>query len=103
MPLTLQRELRFAPPLPEHRLRALAEATYGSARKEAALFAEPPTLPAPTVMAEGVVYVSDEDPRMLVRFAGAGAASRRLDFAELAGAPARVTPPSREKGVFRRP
>jgi monoamine oxidase len=85
VPLTLQRELRFEPPLPDHRCRALAEARYGEAVKEAACFATPVDARLPVVGAEGVVFASPEDPRVLVRFAGAGAARRTFPFDRLAG------------------
>ena len=86
VPLTLQRELRFEPLLPEHRRRALAEARYGDARKDAALFGPGPA-PAPSKVLtdDGFFYASTDDPRVLVRFAGAGAAARLVDFAEVAG------------------
>ncbi len=86
VPLTLQRDLRFDPRLPPHRRQALSEARYGRAVKEAALFDPPVELRAPVVGRTGVVFVSPEDPRLLVRFAGAGAAERTVDFVELAGA-----------------
>jgi monoamine oxidase len=86
VPLTLQRELHFEPPLPPLRLRALDEARYGDARKDAAFF-EPG--PAPTVSkvlsADGFFYASTDDPRVLIRFAGAGAAARPVDFERTAG------------------
>jgi monoamine oxidase len=87
VPLTLQREFRFDPPLPQHRLRALDEARYGDARKDAAFF-DPG--PAPTLSkvlsADGFFYTSTDDPRVLIRFAGAEAAARSIDFARAAGA-----------------
>jgi monoamine oxidase len=85
IPLTLQRRLRFEPRLPDNRRRALAEARYGDAVKEAALFAEAPDV-APTSTSDGVIYPSDEDAHILVRFAGAAAAARRVDLGRLAGA-----------------
>jgi monoamine oxidase len=84
IPLTLQREVRFHPPLPEHRRRALAEARYGDVVKEAALFDTAPDVLVPAISADGFVYRSADEPRMLVRFAGAGAAGRKLDFRRLA-------------------
>ena len=91
VPLTLQRELRFGPPLPQHRLRALDEARYGDARKDAAFF-DPG--PAPTLSkvlsADGFLYASTDDPRVLIRFAGAEAAARPIDFARAAGADPRA-------------
>jgi monoamine oxidase len=91
VPLTLQRELRFDPPLAQHRLRALDEACYGDARKDAAFF-DPG--PAPTLSkvlsADGFFYTSTDDPRVLIRFAGAEAAARPIDFARAAGADPRA-------------
>jgi monoamine oxidase len=81
VPLTLQRELRFDPPLPEHRQRALAEARYGSVVKEAALFDGEARVPHPEVSADGHFYAAAHDPRLLVRFAGAGATERDVDLA----------------------
>jgi monoamine oxidase len=83
VPLTLQRDIRFEPPLPEFRRRALAEARYGVVVKEAALFESPAPLPSPDLSADGHFYVSAEDGRLLIRFAGAGAADRRLDVGRL--------------------
>lgn len=85
VPLTLQRALRFSPPLPEHRRRALAEARYGHVVKEAALFAEPPELPLPSLSQSGVVYQSPEESRLVIRFAGSDAARMAVDLASLAG------------------
>jgi monoamine oxidase len=86
VPLTMQRELRFDPPLPEHRDQALAEARYGDARKDAALFDPGPAPSLSKVLtADGFFYASTDDPRVLIRFAGADAAARRVDFARAAG------------------
>jgi monoamine oxidase len=85
LPLTLQRALRFDPPLPEHRSRALAEARYGHVVKEAALFAAPPERGLPNLSRSGVLYLSTEDPRLVIRFAGAGAARTTVDLGRLAG------------------
>jgi monoamine oxidase len=91
LPLTLQRDLHFGPPLPEHRLRALSEARYGDAVKEAAVFDTPPPLELPAVTPDGVVYSPNDDRRLVVRFAGAGAAEREHELARLAGAEPRAT------------
>jgi monoamine oxidase len=86
VPLTLQHELRFEPPLPEHRLRALEEARYGDARKDAAFFEPGPAPRVPKVVsADGFFYASTDDSRVLIRFAGAGAAARPIDFARAVG------------------
>jgi monoamine oxidase len=86
VPLTVQSGLRFDPPLPELRQRALAEARYGVVVKEAALYDRGFSVPDPEVSAEGHFYASAHDPRLLVRFAGAGAAERRIDLGAMAGA-----------------
>jgi monoamine oxidase len=91
VPLTLQRELRFEPPLPQLRLRALDEARYGDARKDAAFFEPGPAPSLPKVLsADGFFYASTDDPRVLIRFAGAEAAARPVDFARAAGADPRA-------------
>jgi monoamine oxidase len=83
IPLTLQSELRFRPELPGHRRRALAEAIYGSVVKEGALFAGACAVPSPDLSPEGHLYRSAHEPRLLVRFAGAGAAGRKVSLASL--------------------
>jgi monoamine oxidase len=93
VPLTMQRELRFDPPLSEHRQHALAEARYGSVVKQAALFDGEARVPHPELSADGHFYAAAHDQRLLVRFAGARSAERRVD---LAGAGAR---PIDEVGV----
>jgi monoamine oxidase len=85
VPLTVQRDLRFDPPLPELRRRALAEARYGVVVKEAALCDGDFSVPDPEVSADGHFYPAAHDPRLLVRFAGAGAAERRIDLASVSG------------------
>lgn len=86
VPLTLQRELRFEPRLPRHRLQAFDEARYGDARKDAAFFDPGPAPKLSKVLsADGFFYESTDDPRVLIRFAGAGAAARPIDFARAAG------------------
>jgi monoamine oxidase len=85
VPLTLQRELRFDPKLPEFRRRALAEARYGAVVKEAAFFERPTLTPSPDLSAEGHFYVSADDSRLLIRFAGAEAAGRRVELGPLVG------------------
>ena len=85
VPLTLQRHIRFDPPLPEHRRHALMEARYGSVVKEAALFQVAPRLPTPDLSQDGHFYVAAHEPRLLVRFAGAGAAAREVALERLVG------------------
>jgi monoamine oxidase len=87
IPLTAQRRIRFHPPLPELHRRALAEARYGAVIKEAALFEGDFSVPDPDVSADGHFYSAAHDPRLLVRFAGAGATERSIDLAAVAGAP----------------
>jgi monoamine oxidase len=86
VPLTLQREIRFDPPLPAFRQRALAEARHGVVVKEAALFESPAPVPARDLSPEGHFYRSADDERLLIRFAGAGAADTTPDIGQLAGA-----------------
>jgi monoamine oxidase len=81
IPLTVQRELRFEPPLPEHRRRALADARYGIVVKQAALLEEPTQNRLPFLSEEGHIYRSAHEANVVVRFAGAGAAKREFDFA----------------------
>ena len=85
VPLTLQRRLRFSPPLPEQRAIALAEARYGEVVKEAALIDGPfdPSLPA--LSREGHIYRSAHEDNLVVRFAGAAAARRNVDLPRLLG------------------
>jgi monoamine oxidase len=88
VPLTSQRDLRFTPRLAEHRQQALAEARYGRVLKEAAVFDGAAPVPSPEVSADGHFYAAAHDPRLLVRFAGAGAAQREVDLAGAGLAPA---------------
>jgi monoamine oxidase len=85
IPLTLQRRIRFSPPLPEPRVLALAEARYGEVVKEAALIDGPLGTPLPALSGDGHMYRSAEDADLVVRFAGAGAARKDVDLARLLG------------------
>jgi monoamine oxidase len=85
-PLPLQRELRIEPELPAFRRRALAEARYGAVVKEASLFQQTISVPTPDLSEDGHLYASAENPRLLVRFAGADAAEREVDLGSLVGA-----------------
>jgi monoamine oxidase len=87
VPLTSQRDFRFAPQLPEHRRRALAEALYGRVLKEAAAFDREAPVPSPEVSADGHFYAAAHDPRLLIRFAGAGAAQREVDLTRVGRRP----------------
>jgi monoamine oxidase len=80
VPLTMQKRIVFDPPLPRDRQRALEEARYGIVVKEAVLCDGPVESPLPELTADGHFYVSAEDPRLLVRFAGAGAAARAVNL-----------------------
>jgi monoamine oxidase len=84
IPLTLQRALRFRPPLPQQRLLALSEACYGEVVKEAALLDVPPTS-LPALSGDGHIYQSAHDPNLVVRFAGADAARKDVDLGRLLG------------------
>jgi monoamine oxidase len=85
IPLTLQRRIRFSPPLPQHRLVALAEARYGEVVKEAAVIDGPPCTSLPALSGDGHMYRSADDANLVVRFAGAGAARKDVDLASLLG------------------
>jgi monoamine oxidase len=86
IPLTLQRRIRISPPLPEHRMLALAEARYGDVVKEAMLVHGNPATALPVLSVEGHVYRSAHDASVVVRFAGAAAARKEVDLARLLGA-----------------
>jgi monoamine oxidase len=99
VPLTLQSEIAFDPPLPDWRRGALARARYGHAVKSALFYDDPPPDPVQAVTRDGVVYRADYDRRLLVVFAGSGAArrlaatsdhGRRRALARLAGAEPRA-------------
>jgi monoamine oxidase len=85
VPLTAQAKISFQPPLPEHRRRALAEAIYGAVVKEGAFFADARAVPSPDLSADGHLYRAAHEPRLLVRFAGAGAAEREVSLGSLGG------------------
>jgi monoamine oxidase len=86
VPLTLQGEIRFERGLPGFRRRALAEARYGVVVKGATLFEGSAPVPSPDLSADGHFYASAEDDRLLIRFAGAGAAARAGDPGGAVGA-----------------
>ena len=85
IPLTLQGNLLFRPPLPEHRSRALAEARYGEVVKQAAILDMDPAISLPVLSGEGHIYRSAHDANLVVRFAGAGAARKDVDLGRLLG------------------
>jgi monoamine oxidase len=77
VPLTLQREIRFEPPLPPHRLLALERARYGDVVKAGLLFEERFWEGGFVSVSErGVVYEPAPGRPVLGVFAGAGAAQR---------------------------
>ena len=80
LPLTLQRRIRFTPPLAAHRQAALAEAGYGDAVKAGYAFDELPERELPELTAAGVLYRPDPAVPLLALFAGAGAARRAAMF-----------------------
>jgi monoamine oxidase len=77
IPLTLQRALRFDPPLPAHRRLALQRAVYGEVVKAASSF-ERIAWPQPfaAVTENGVVYEPQPRKPLAAVFAGAAAAGR---------------------------
>lgn len=85
IPLTVQRDLRFEPPLPPHRRLALAHARYGDAVKAAFAFDERPPgdRPVAVLTESGLVYEPDPGRPLLGLFAGSGPA-RRLSALDLA-------------------
>lgn len=87
VPLTLQRLIRFDPPLEAHRQAALAEARYGDAVKAGYAFDEPPARELPELTAAGVLYRPDPAVPLLALFAGAGAARNASSFAFPEGKP----------------
>ena len=77
VPLTLQREIGFEPPLPPHRRLALERARYGDVVKAGLLFEEPWWEPGfVSVSASGIVYEPAPGRPVLGVFAGADAARR---------------------------
>jgi monoamine oxidase len=76
VPLTLQRDLRFDPPLPRHRRLALERARYGEAVKVGWAFDEVAHVSLPEVGPGGVLYQPDPRYPLLALFAGAGAARK---------------------------
>jgi monoamine oxidase len=80
VPLTLQRRIRFTPPLEAHRQAALTEAGYGDAVKAGYAFDELPERELPELTAAGVLYRPDPAVPLLALFAGAGAAPRASSF-----------------------
>jgi len=87
VPLTVQRLIRFAPPLEAHRRAALAEARYGDAVKAGFAFDELPARELPELTAAGVLYRPDPALPLLALFAGAGAARRASSFRFPEGGP----------------
>ena len=84
VPLTLQRELRFEPPLPPPAARWQRRATGTRARTPRSSRARLRAC-RKVLTEDGFYYSSTDDPRVLVRFAGAAAAAREIDFADVTG------------------
>jgi monoamine oxidase len=80
VPLTAQRGIRFDPPLPEVRRRALTAARYGEAVKVGLAYERLPERELPEISAEGVLYLPDPQLPLLALFAGARAARRAARF-----------------------
>jgi monoamine oxidase len=77
IPLTLQRQLRFDPPLPPERRRGLDEARYGEATKAGLAFDDAFWPERTAVVTErGLVYEPDPRRPLLAVFAGSRAARR---------------------------
>jgi monoamine oxidase len=91
VPLTLQRLIRFDPPLATHRQTALAEACYGDAVKAGYAFDDLPGRELPELTAAGVLYQPDPAVPLLALFAGAGAARRASSFGFSEGEPRAAT------------
>jgi monoamine oxidase len=81
LPLTLQRDLVFAPPLPPHRLVALERARYGEAVKVGFAYDEVPPGRLPELSPAGVLFQPDPRVPLLGLFAAAGAARGAASFA----------------------
>jgi monoamine oxidase len=80
VPLTLQREISFDPPLPQHRRLALARARYGAVVKAAFAYDDLPATAVPVLASEGLLYRPDPRFPLLALFAGARAAAGATRF-----------------------
>jgi monoamine oxidase len=85
VPLTLQRDLVFDPPLPPRRLVALERARYGKAVKVGFAYDEVPPGGLPEVSPAGVLFQPDPRVPLLGLFAAAGAARGAASFAPPGG------------------
>lgn len=90
VPLTLERLIRFDPPLETHRRAAHAQARYGDAVKAGFAFDDLPARDLPELTPAGVLYRPDPAVPLLALFAGAGAARRAAAFAFPDGVPRAV-------------
>jgi monoamine oxidase len=81
VPLTLQRDVVFDPPLPPYRLVALERARYGEAVKVGFAYDEVPPGRRPEVSPAGVLFQPDPRVPLLGLFAAAGAARGAASFA----------------------
>ena len=91
VPLTMQRMLRFDPPLPTHRRTALEKARYGDVVKAGLAYESRPRHERPELTCDGLVYEPDPDLPFVAVFAGA-AAARRLE---------RLSPRERDAALVR--
>ena len=80
IPLTTQRAVRFSPPLPAWRRRALATARYGDAVKAGLLYDQLPEGFRPAVTPGGVVYRADSAAPVAACFVGSGPARRLAEL-----------------------
>jgi monoamine oxidase len=81
VPLTVQRDSAFDPPLPPHRLAALEQARYGKAVKVGFAYDEMPPGDLPDLSSAGVLFQPDPTVPLLGLFAAAGAARGAASFA----------------------
>lgn len=79
VPLTVLGDIRFVPPLPEHRRLALDRARYGEVVKAAFAYDAPPALELPRLTADGLYYRPDAGLPLVGLFAGAEAARRAAE------------------------
>jgi monoamine oxidase len=90
IPLTVQREVRFDPPLPAHRQLAIEQAGYGAVLKQAAFLDAPAKAPLPFLSEDGHVYPAAHEANLVVRFAGGAAAPRKFDLDGFLGVESRA-------------
>lgn len=76
VPLTVLRDVRFEPPLPQHRRLALERARYGEVVKAAFAYHRVPRLDLPHLTGDGLFYRPDSRLPLVALFAGSAAARR---------------------------